>query len=287
MYFQISSENRNYILIKFEAALNIDVVKNKVKWAIRRHPVLYYMRFAMICENISNDLKDSNCFNSLNDAADVAPIFQETFNEINLSGKTDLEKSLTISKFLTTKIIGGPGLGLSSDGALHKMLNGRAGVCSDFSQIYNVFCLLAGIKVREYGVVEKFYNPQFGHTFNEIYSRELQKWVMLDVGKGIYYRDKQSQQPLSAMEIFLQLREAQEPEIVYFTPRKDDQKRLDQIYSSESIPFLITNYSNKTYDYYFNKYQEKVPGFLINFWLIVLRKNFKFSFMLDDYKKFF
>ena len=241
----------------------------------------------MICENISKDLKDSNCFNTLNKKEDVAPIFLQTFAKIELDGKTDLEKSVTISKFLTQNIIGGPGLGLSSDVALYKMLNDRAGVCSDFSQIYNVFCLLADIKVREYGVVEKFYNPQFGHTFNEIYSNELQKWVMLDVGKGIYYKNRDTQQPLSATEIFLQLRNAQEPEIVYFTQRIDDDKRLDQIYSAESIPFLISNYNNKTYDYYFNKYQDKVPGFLINFLLILVRKNFKFSFMLDNYKKFF
>ncbi len=245
------------------------------------------MRFALICENISAEIDSDNCFNSLNRKQDTAPLFKSTFEEINLNGKSDLEKSLTIATFLTQKIIGGPGLGLSSDAALYKMLNGRAGVCSDFSQIYNVFCLMADIKVREYGVVEKFYNPKFGHTFNEIFSTQLQKWIMLDVGKGIYYIDQSTQQPLSAMEIFLQLRSNQNPQIISFTSRKEDDNRLDQIYSSQSIPFLITNYSNKTYDHYFNKYQEKVPGFLINFWLIVLRKNFKFSFMLDDYKKFF
>ncbi len=245
------------------------------------------MRFALICENISAEIDDSNCFNSLNIREDIAPIFESVFNEINLDAKSDFEKSITIAKFLTQKIIGGPGLGLSSDAALYKMLNERAGVCSDFSQIYNVFCLIADVKVREYGVVEKFYNPQFGHTFNEIYSTELQKWIMIDVGKGAYYIDQSTQQPLSAMETFLQLRNNKKPEPVSFTPKKEGGNSLDQIYSSQSIPFLISNYSNKTYDHYFNKYQEKVPGFLISFWLIVLRKNFKFSFMLDDYRKFF
>ena len=245
------------------------------------------MRFAMICENIPKDLKDSNCFNSLNKKDDIAPIFKKAFTEIDLFCKSDLEKSLAISKWLTKNIIGGPGLGLSSDVALFRMLNEKAGVCSDFSQIYNVFCLLADIKVREYGVVEKFYNPQFGHTFNEVYSSELQKWIMIDVGKGVYFIDQISQQPLSATETFLQLRGSQNPVAISFIPQKEDHSRLDQIYSLQSIPFLITNYSNKTYDHYFNKYQEKVPGFIINFWLIVIRKNFKFSFILDDYKKFF
>lgn len=270
-----------------EATLDIEIVKSKLKWVIRRHPVLYYLRFVMICENVAKDLKDSNCFNSLNNVADVAPIFKETFKRIDLEGKSDFEKSLTISKFLTQNISGGPGLGLSSDAALNEMLNQRGGVCSDFSQIYNVFCLLAEINVREYGVVEKFYNPKFGHTFNEIYSADLDKWIMIDVGKGIYYKNKDTEQPLSAIEIFQQLRSGEDPQIISFTHRKEDNKRLDQIYSSESIPFLISNYNNKTYDYFFNKYQDKFPGFLINFWIIVLRKNFKFSFILDDYKKYF
>ncbi len=262
-------------------------VKNKIKWAVRRHPILYYIRFALICKNIPADLDDENCFNSLNSKNDVAPIFTSTLSEMDLRNKSDFEKSLSIAKFLVEKISGGPGLGISSDGALHKMLNDNAGVCSDFSQIYNVFCLLADVKVREYGVVEKFYNPQFGHTFNEIYSAQLRKWIMIDVGKGTYYIDQSSSQPLSAVELFVQLRNNQKPQIICFIDKEDQDDRLKQIYSSKSIPFLISNYSNKTYDHYFNKYQDKVPGFLISFWLIILRRNFKFSFMLDDYKKFF
>lgn len=262
-------------------------MRNKIKWAVRRHPILYYMRFALICENISAEIDDDNCFNALNDKADIAPLFDETFKEIELKSDSDLENSVAIAKFLSQKIVGGPGLGLSSDVALHKMLTGKAGVCSDFSQIYNVFCLKAGIKVREYGVVEKFYNPKYGHTFNEIYCSTLQKWIMLDVGKGIYYVDKSTKEPLSAMELFLQLRNNHNPKIKEFSSQRDQDNRLHKIYSSNSIPFLISNYSNKIYDHYFNKYQNNIPGFLISFWLIILRKNFKFSFMLDDYKKLF
>ena len=265
----------------------LESVKNKIKWIVRRHPILYYMRFALICKNIPADLDDENCFNSLNFKKDVAPLFSSTLSEIDLLNKSDFEKSLSIAKFLVQKISGGPGLGLSSDAALHKMLTDKAGVCSDFSQIYNVFCLLADVKVREYGVVEKFYNPQFGHTFNEIYSTQLGKWIMIDVGKGTYYVDQSTAQPLSAVELFVQLRNKEKPQANCFIDKKDEDNRLDQIYSSKSIPFLISNYCNKTYDHYFNKYQDKVPGFLISFWLIILRKNFKFSFMLDDYKKFF
>lgn len=267
--------------------LNFDQVQNKLKWAIRRHPVLYYIRFVLICENISTELDDDNCFNSLNFKKDIAPIFNKTYDEIDLNDKSDLEKSVEIAKFLNKKIIGGPGIGLSSDTALHKMLSGKAGVCSDFSQIYNVFCLKAGIKVREYGVVEKFYNPEFGHTFNEIYCNDLQKWVMLDVGKGIYFLDQSSKEPLSARQLFLQLRNNKKPEVCYFITKYADCNRIDKIYSFQSIPFLISNYNNKVYDAYFNKYQNKLPGFLINFWLILMRKNFKFSFILDDYKKYF
>lgn len=270
-----------------EVALNLEVFKSKVKWIFRRHPILYYLRFALICENVEKELDQDNCFNSLNEKKDIAPIFLATFNNIDLSHKSDFEKSITIAKYLNQEITGGPGLGISSDTALEKMLNEKAGVCSDLSQIYNVFCLLADIKVREYGVVEKFYDPKFGHTFSEIYSSEFDKWIMLDVGKGFYFSDPFTQEPLSSNEIFLHLRKNQSPIIEYFSKKRKDNKRIEQIYSAKSIPFLISNYNNKVYDFYFNKYHEKFPGFLINFWLIVLRKNFKFSFMLDDYKKYF
>ena len=265
----------------------INPLKNRIRWVFRRHPILYYIRFALICENVSLEISDKICFNSINKKKDVPEIFKVIFEEIHLKDKTDFEKAVEISTILTTKIAGGPGLGLSSDGALSKMIAGQGGVCSDFSQVFNIFCLLADIKVREWGVVEKFYNPKYGHTFNEIYSTELQKWILIDVIKGIYYRDCITQNPLSAIELFESLRNDVYPLQTYFINSAKKDPRIQLIYSRSSIPFLISNYNNKVYDFYFNKYQKRIPGFAINFWLILIRKNYKFSFMIDNYKKFF
>lgn len=267
--------------------LSIYPIKSKIRWVFRRHPILYYIRFALICENISLTKVDEICFNAINNKEDVPEIFNTVFKEINLNSKTDFEKALEIALYLKTKIVGGRGLGLSSDAALSKMIAGKGGVCSDFSQIFNVFCLLAEIKVREWGVVEKFYDPKYGHTFNEIYCTQSQKWIMLDVGKSFYYVNPLNKQPLSALDLFKNLRNNQTPSLVYFIIENNIDERLPMVYSCSSIPFLISNYNNKVYDFYFNKYQDRFPGFLINFWLILTRKNFRFSFMLDNYKKFF
>ena len=44
-----------------------------------------------------------------------------------------------------------PGLSVPSEEALKIMLAGKGGVCSDMVQIFNNFCVINDIKVREWG----------------------------------------------------------------------------------------------------------------------------------------
>ena len=67
----------------------INPLKNRIIWVFRRHPILYYIRFALICENVSLEISDKICFNSINKKKDVPEIFKVIFEEIHLKDKTD------------------------------------------------------------------------------------------------------------------------------------------------------------------------------------------------------
>ena len=83
-------------------------MKNKIKWAVRRHPILYYIRFALICKNIPADLDDENCFNSLNSKNSN---ISET---ISTSIQTDF---IYDTKFFTQELENFTALGFLSDGS--------------------------------------------------------------------------------------------------------------------------------------------------------------------------
>lgn len=59
---------------------------------------------------------------------------------------------------------GGAVLGLSSKKTLEIMLARQGGVCSDFSQIFNIFCFINRIRVRECGCIDPLYKVLCGNS---------------------------------------------------------------------------------------------------------------------------
>lgn len=265
--------------------MGLTAIKNKIKWVLKRHPLLYYTRFALIAKNHKAPISTLPIFSDWNKKEDVHPLFYEVNSKINLDPNADeLDKALAIATYLRLNIKGGRGLGLSSNKTLELMLAGKGGVCSDFSQIFNLFCLINDIKGREWGSVEKFYNPEHGHTFNEIYSTNLGKYILIDVKKSIRFEDEQ-QNPLGAVELFMHLKNGGQIKHIHFSPYICNKiGNVRYIYSKGTIAFVISNYDNKVYDEYLNKYQDQFPSFLINAMLIILRKNYNLLFVLDDYR---
>jgi hypothetical protein len=262
-------------------------IRQKFKWLVTRHPMLYYVRFAMICKNYKGKTEALPTFADRNRKEDVAPVFLKVNSEIPLDNNGDgFEKTMEISRWLRFKIKGGRGLGLSSDKALEMMLDGQGGICSDYSQMLNVFCLINDIPVREWGTVEKFYNPVRGHNYNEIWSEKRQKWIAIDFQKNLWFKKTGENEPLSVIELFAYLRGGNELAYEYFSDwRCIDMYKIDKTYSKNSIPFLIANYDNKVYDHYLNKYQDRYPSFVINAMMILMRKNYNFLFVMDNYKR--
>ena len=115
-----------------------------LNWYLRRHPILYKIRYRLVSKTVSTNEINDFCYNDINKKNKIPRLFFE-INNLIFSGKSkelsDFEKAKTISIWLRNNIKGGPGLGKSSTTALLKMMNGEGGVCSDISQIFSNFCV--------------------------------------------------------------------------------------------------------------------------------------------------
>ena len=247
--------------------------------------MLYYIRYLLLSTNSKKSPEAIGCFNDINRMDEIPQCYFVENAKIGLKPEMDvLEKALKIARYLRTNILGGPGLGLSSDITLQKMLGGSGGVCSDFCQIFNIFCFINDIKVKEWGCIDQFYKAKFGHSFNEIYSEEEHKWIAIDVHKSILFTDADGAVKFSVMELFSSLRKGNELNLLFFSgyiPKKLE--RLKYVYSRHTIPFLITNYKNSVNDYFLKRFK-KFPPFVINGIMFLYKKNHTFVFVMNNYK---
>jgi hypothetical protein len=246
------------------------------------------VRYILLSKNNNGkDIAAIGCFDDSNAIQDIPKLYIEINEKIPIDPTMDeYEKALEIGRFLRSSIVGGRGLGLSSEKCLKKMLAGEGGVCSDFSQIFNVFCFINGIKVKEWGCIDRFYKSQFGHSFNEFYSSRHKKWIAIDIQKSILFINPEDNIPFSVVELFTFLRNGNDLKFNFLsTYHPSDLERIYRVYSKKTIPFLICNYRTHANDYFLNTFQKVLPPFLINFIMIVFRKNHTFVFVLDNYKE--
>ncbi|MFV8346904.1 hypothetical protein [Flavobacterium sp. ZB4P13] len=253
-------------------------------WYCRRHPLLYKIRFRLLSKKATFDRIESFCYNNLNKTTEIPEIYFELNPLIFVKKEavlSDLDKAKKIAVWLRNYIKGGPGLGKSSDVTLRKMINSEGGVCSDFSQVYNNFCVINDLKVKEWGLKIVSNDPSIkgGHAFNEIYSNELKKWVLIDVSKSVLFYSINQTVPLSVFDYIQLKKEKQEICFSSFNEKTMmDNKRITDLYiTSNSSPFVITNYHNKTYDSYLNTLKF-LPGPFTHGLLFLIGKSYFFEF---------
>src|SRR5690606_15553560 len=120
---------------------------------------------------------------------------------------TDLDTVIGIGTWLNTNIERGPGLSESSDKALELMMSSQGGVCSDMAQIFNNFCVLNDILVREWGTTTAPFNRAYGgHSFNEVFYRELDQWGVIDVYSGVLFKNQEGSF-VSVLELYKLIRQ--------------------------------------------------------------------------------
>lgn len=262
----------------------------KIIWILRRHPRFFYWRFKLLSKNSSVERVTNFTYNSQNPIETIPDIyFNKSLSlfsgcEIN----SDYDKALQIARWLRQNTKGGPGLGKSSEETLRLMLEGKGGICSDFSQVYNNFCVINNIKVKEWGLNQLPYDKGFGgHSYNEFYSSVHQKWVFIDVSRVFLYYEIESNIPLSVLEFFEFHRKGIKIEAKSILPDKYfEEENMNYLYYRKGIiPFVLTNYSNKKTDYYLNKFDGVLPISIIHILIILTGNSYRFEFPLDDFKK--
>jgi hypothetical protein len=267
------------------------MILKKLQNIIKRHPLLYLTRFRLLSKNSNlEDIKDFS-YNLLNIKEEIPSYFYDINKLVFLDAKplSDLEKVKKLGIWLQENIKGGPGLSEPSEKALRTMLYGKGGVCSDMAQIFNNFCVINDISVREWGTTSAPFNRAFGgHSFNEIYSKELKKWVLIDVYWSFLFYNEENQ-PLSVIEVFQLKRD--EKEVFYKSFNQKKNLKLNTINRNylnlNIIPFLICDYRNKTYDCFLGYLRPYTPIFMVHFVIYLMKKSYHYRFPLDDYKKIF
>lgn len=250
---------------------------------IKRHPALYYIRYLLLSEN-AEPSSELECFGDVNAKKDIRPLFFEVNTQFNLNPEwTARQKARHMGEFLRSRTKAGPALSLSSEETLRGMLFGSGGVCGDFSLVFNVFCLLNDIPSREYNVVDQMYNPRYGHTFNEIYDRDLGKWIAIDVHKGIWFSDTRGRL-LSVKELFSRLKKAEPVGLDYYSDyRPPKPERLPLVYSQDAVAYLVARYRLSKIDPFLDR-AKGVPMAVSTMLMVITGKSYRFQFITHDYR---
>ena len=268
------------------------MIRKKIRWLVKRHPLLYKIRFKLLSKNSDLTGIEGISYNQVNKASEIPLNYHEVNAKIfeGVSDTlTDLEKVIKIASWLKANIKGGSGLSEPSEMALNTMLSGDGGVCSDMAQVFNNFCVINDILVREWGATSAPFNLNYGgHSFNEVYISELNQWVLIDVSYTIFFYDSRNNK-LSVPEFFKLKR--QNKKVVYKSFVEDSEavkEAVDKNYLNESIvPFLICDYSNKTYDWHLSRFRPFFPIFTIHFFIFMINKSYHYKFPLDNFKDIF
>lgn len=222
-----------------------------------RSPFFYRVRNRLLFREISVEELSRINYNRYNPKHSIPEIFFKTseliFKDEN-ADLTDFEKALKIATWLRNNIKGGKGLGINSEEALLLMLNGGYGICSDFSQIFNNFCVVNDIKVREWGL-KKVDAHTGGHSFNEIYDIQFKKWIAMDISKSVYFT-AQNNIPLTAIELFQKERKTNIKTIQFNYNYTPSETVIFKFYlSNHYVPFVIDKYVNSNYDRYLKTFK--------------------------------
>jgi len=252
------------------------IIKHKNRFW-NRNPFFYKMRFKFLLRNIKNNEFDDLYYNRYNSKKSIPKLYH-TYNEAIFpdgnNNLNDLQKTLAIANWLRDEVKGGPGLGKSSTETLKHMINSQYGVCSDFSQVFNNFCVINDLKTREWGINNLNFNGG-GHSFNEVFISELNKWILIDVSKSIYFFDEAISKPLSTMEVFKKSRLRQTKQYHCFNEQqKNDIQEIEKFFFTEDVQaFIIHKYRNNVYDWFLDRFK-KLPIPIVHGFIFLIGRSY-------------
>lgn len=254
---------------------------------MKRHPFLHKVRWFLVTKAPKAVFfKDEN-YNAYNCKKDIHPIFFEdnpiTDSEQHLS---TLVKVIKIAEHFNTFFKRGRGLGLASDDSYMTMRYKKGGVCSDYAQVFINFCIINDIKVREWGIKGGTQSVIGGHSFNEFWSEELKKWILIDVYNGMFIINKSSRELLSVSQL-VDYMSGFNADNLDFEMMVDNAAGLQKPYLSNyffderNLFFLITNYRIRKVDAIL-KFQNRIPLAILHATLIFIKRYFNYRFYVNE-----
>ena len=110
----------------------------------------------------------------------------------------DWPKTLALAKALTGKPRKGNMIAKPTLLTLAIIEQTGAGYCADYTKVTNALGYSAGLQVRQWSFSFDGFGG-WGHTFNEVWDNQAQRWRMIDVFNGFYPRDPADGEVMSAL----------------------------------------------------------------------------------------
>jgi hypothetical protein len=129
----------------------------------------------------------------------VPELLHRTLQRLDLAGTDALEAAKRIARHLSYGHPRGRCLSTHLTAALDAIQRHCGGCCSDYAQVFVGLCAAAGIAAREWGLCDGFTTMNYGHCFNEVFSTEHGKWVLVDPFLSFYTTSNGT--PLSVTEV--------------------------------------------------------------------------------------
>lgn len=115
------------------------------------------------------------------------------------TGRSDWETALAIAGMLTRNAKEGGAIRADLATTYRSIIEEGRGYCVDYVEVFAALARAAGLSTRQWAFSFDGFGGQ-GHTFVEVFDRQLNKWLFLDVYNNVHAVDAASGQPLSALE---------------------------------------------------------------------------------------
>lgn len=221
--------------------------------------------------------------------SEIPSEFRSAISLIDLKSLQTLEKAKRIAFDLAHGHR--PGRGLSSDScrALKLIYAEDAGMCSDYAQVYTGLCVASGVKVREWGVCDDLVQTKLGHSFNEVFSSEYDKWVFIDAYRSVYATRRGQNEPIGVIELIdlVTANLADRIHFRYITEERMQQvgRPLTDVYcNSENIFFLLSDYNVFRQDKAL-KWAKVLPLPLLHFILLIIGEYQRFHVYINHHNE--
>jgi hypothetical protein len=184
--------------------------------------------------------------------ADFQQALQKVFGSTKAASR-NFSDALALGNYLAIPGFHGGAIQRDSITALHGIVDHGTGYCADFAQVYSGLAHASSIAVREWGMSFDGFGGN-GHSFNEIYDEERQRWVFIDTYFSFYVQDKFTGEPLSVLEFRKKLLSKSERHSIKVVPINDkrflfasEANALD--YYAGGIGELFMIWGNNVFEY--------------------------------------